>query len=176
MARPTRQQKSVRNEFVHCRTAPAHTVPRDTHTSSTHLPSRTPIQQPDIAPSSATCTSQLLQMRSDTTPDAPRDFAALQDPQSPDHGTITTTTSLQSTRTSNDNCLHTPRTSRETLAASAASTSRHRCSADCHSTTVTAKLVIHDATCGVSNNQWSYQGRSSRDLSTTRSTDPDVNN
>ena len=151
--------------FVHCRAAPAHTVPRDTHTSSTHLPPRTSIQQPDIAPPSATCTSQTLQMRSSTTPDAPRDFAALQDPQSPDHSTITitTTTSLQSTRTSSNNCaslgvrarnLHTPPTSRDTLAASTASTSRHRCSVIYHNTAVAAKLVIHDARCGALNNQW----------------------
>ena len=67
------------------------------------------------------------------------------------------------TQMSNNNCpslgvrarnLHTPRTSRERVAASAASTSRHRCSADCHSTTVAAKLVIHDNKSSVSNNQW----------------------
>ena len=37
---------------------------------------------------------------------------------------------------------HTPRTSRATLAASAASTSRRRCSADCHNTTATASIVM----------------------------------
>ena len=36
--------------------------------------------------------------------------------------------------------MDTPRTSRATLAASAASTSRHRCSADCNSTTATPRI------------------------------------
>ena len=63
---------------------------------------------------------------------APRDFAVLQDPRTPDHAqhnqkmcmTMQHTTMA---RSGDDKT----RTSRATLAASAASTSRHRCAADC---------------------------------------------
>ena len=72
---------------------------------------------------------------------APLDFAALQDPPPPDHDHhhhIIHSSGAQNT----------PRTSRATLAASAASTSRCRCSADCqqrhsHSKAAHARHTAH---------------------------------
>ena len=70
---------------------------------------------------------------------------------------------------------HTPRTSRATLPASAASTSRHTCSVDYrqHHNNKRNPARCADYTCTTKRTkQWSYPRRSSRDLSATATPHP----